>query len=50
MNRKQRQHRRAVANGEVHKASRRPAIPSPKVFRMKTDYKRNKKVSLDDYE
>lgn len=49
MNRKQRQYRRAVANGEVPKASRRPTIPSPKVFRMKTDYKRNKKVNPEEY-
>lgn len=49
MTRKQREQKRALANGEVFVASRRPAIPANRVMRMKTDYKRNKRVVIADY-
>ena len=50
MNRKQRQHRRAVDNGEVYTPPRKPAMPSPKVYRLKTEYKRIKKLRDEDGE
>ena len=49
MTRKQREQKRAIANGEVYIPTRLPAIPANKVMRMKTDYKRNKRVTLSDY-
>ena len=48
MNKKQRQHKRAVANGEVYVPPRKPAMPSPKIVELKTRYKRNKKVNTED--
>lgn len=48
MNRKQREHKRAIANGEVYIASRKPSMPSPKVIELKTRYKRSK-VRVEDY-
>ena len=50
MNKKQRQHKRAVANGEVYTPPRKPAMPSPKVVELKTRYKREKRVDPDDEE
>lgn len=50
MNKKQRQHKRAVANGEVYTPPRKPAMPSPKVIELKTRYRRNKKITQDDQE
>lgn len=49
MNRKQRQHIRAVANGEVFMPRRKSAMPSPKIIQLKNKYRRNKKVDVDDY-
>lgn len=48
MTRKQRQHKRAVANGEVYMQKRKPAMPSPKVIQLKTSYKRMKRVPERD--
>lgn len=48
MNRKQRVHKRAVSNGEVYIASRKPSMPSPKVIDLKTRYKRSK-FRVEDY-
>lgn len=50
MNKKQRQYRRAVANGEVYTPKRKPAMPSPKIIQLKTRYRRKKKVDQDDQE
>lgn len=50
MNRKQRQQRRAIDNGEVYTPPRKPAMPSPKVYRLKTEYKRIKKIRDEDGE
>ena len=49
MTRKQREQKRAMANGELFMASRKPAIPAHKVMRMKTEYRRNKRVDVYDY-
>lgn len=48
MNKKQRQHKRAVANGEVYVPPRKLSMPSPKIVELKTRYKRNKKVNPED--
>lgn len=48
MNKKQRQHKRAVANGEVYVPPRKPAMPSPKIVELKTRYRRNKRIEQDD--
>lgn len=48
MNRKSRQQRRAIANGEVYIPPRKPSMPSPKIFQLKTQYKRNKHISEVD--
>ena len=50
MNKKQRQHRRAVANGKVYTPPRKAPMPSPKVYRLKTEYKRIKRFSTDHEE
>ena len=50
MNKKQRQYRRAVANGEVYTPKRKPAMPSPKIIELKTRYKRVKRVDPDNEE
>ena len=50
MNRKQRHQRRAIDNGEVYTLPRKPAMPSPKVFKLKTGYKRIKKIRDEDGE
>lgn len=50
MNKKQRQHRRAVANGEVFMPRRKPMFPSPKIIQLKTNYKRSKRVTEDMYD
>ncbi|MCR5594209.1 MAG: hypothetical protein K6F79_10745 [Saccharofermentans sp.] len=50
MNKKQRQYRRAVANGEVFTPKRKPAMPSPKVIELKTRYRRVKRVDPDNEE
>lgn len=34
MNKKQRQYRRAVANGEVYTPKRKPAMPSPMIIQL----------------
>lgn len=47
MNRKQRQLRRAIANGEIYIRPRKPSMPSPKVVQLKTRYRRKKKVDQD---
>ena len=49
MNRKQRQHIRAIDNGEVYMPRRKSAMPSPKIIPLKNKYRRNKKVNVDDY-
>ena len=48
MNKKQRRHKRAVANGEVYVPPRKPTMPSPKIVELKTRYKRNKRVDHED--
>ena len=48
MNRRQRQHKRAVANGEVFMPRRKPAMPSPKIVQLKNKYRRNKKVNWEE--
>ena len=48
MNRKQRQHKRAVANGEVFMPRRKPPMPSPKIIQLKNKYRRKKKVDEED--
>lgn len=35
MNKKQRQHKRAVANGEVYVPPRKPAMPCPKIVELR---------------
>ena len=50
MNKKQRKHKRAVANGEVYTPPRKPAMPSPKIVELKTRYKREKRVDQDEEE
>ena len=48
MTRKQREHKRAVSNGEVYMPKRKPSMPSPKVIQLKTSYKRMKRVPERD--
>ncbi len=50
MNKKQRQHKRAVANGEVYVPPRKPAMPCPKIVELKTRYRRNKRIEQEDQE
>ena len=49
MTKKQRAEARAKANGEVFVPTRKPAIPAHRAMRMKTDYKRVKRVNIADY-
>ncbi|MCR5593790.1 MAG: hypothetical protein K6F79_08625 [Saccharofermentans sp.] len=47
MNKKQRQYRRALANGEVYVRPRKSPMPSPKIIELKTRYRRRKRVNTD---
>ena len=46
MTKRERQRRRAVANGEVYQPKRKAPMPSPKVIELKTRYRRDKRVDL----
>jgi hypothetical protein len=50
MNKKQRQHIRAIANGEVYQPLRKPPMPLPKIYQLKNRYRRYKKISEVDFD
>ena len=47
MNKRQRQYRRALANGEIYVRPRKSPMPSPKIIQLKTRYRRKKRVEHD---